>query len=735
MILAEGRSFSGHERNCCYLNTGKQRFANISAVSGFDFADDSRAIATVDWDGDGDLDLWVSNRNAPQIRFLRNETPRGNHFLMVRLLGNGTTTSRDAIGARVEVVLRAASNGEPEATGEDGTRHLKSIRTLRAGEGFLAQSSKWLHFGLGDATHIDRVSVRWPGGPLEIFEGLDVDRHYRLEQGTGRPRVVRRSATDSKVAPGVPQVPPVSDRARIPLVTVMPVPKLSYRNWDGTQQVLPIGTGKPVLLNLWASWCRPCLAELAEFKKHEEQLRSHGVQVIALSVDGLSGQKSNSADALPVIRQIGFPFPSGHATPRLVALLQMLHNRVIKMKRPLPVPTSFLIDGKGRLAVIYKGRITPEEVLADLGHSSGNRLERFVNAASFPGSIVHHDIIARALLDEDLNQRLRFADALAENRQLSDAAEQYAEALKIDPKVAEAHNNLGFALMSMGRIQEAKTHYEQTLRLNPDYAEAHNNLANILRDQGRINEAMTHYAEAIRLKPDYANAFGNRGATYRQAGKFQLALKNLNRAIELDPNHVLAHGNRGATYRQLGKLQLALRDLDKAIQLGLHNAVVYYERGKTSAQLGKFDPAVGDYTKAIELKSNYAVAYHDRAEAYNLLGNYEAAVDGFRKTIELDPKFAAAYNNLAWLLATCPDAKYRDGKQAVANATRARALLAGDDYSLSDTLAAAYAASGDFAAAIGWQTKAVELAPAADQAELEARLELYKARKPYRESR
>ncbi len=87
------------------------RFANISAVSGLDFPDDGRAVALVDWDHDGDLDMWLSNRNAPRLRLMRNDTPTGNHYLALRLVGNGTTTNRDAIGARVEVVLGGGSEG------------------------------------------------------------------------------------------------------------------------------------------------------------------------------------------------------------------------------------------------------------------------------------------------------------------------------------------------------------------------------------------------------------------------------------------------------------------------------------------------------------------------------------------------------------------------------------------------------------------------------------------------
>ena len=122
-MVREGRSWSGRERNCSFLNTGSERFATVSAISGLDFPDDARAIGLVDWDQDGDQDLWVSNRNAPRLRFLRNDTPSGSHFLGLRLQGDGTTTNRDAIGARVEVA---------------GAAGRTLLKTLRAGEGFLS---------------------------------------------------------------------------------------------------------------------------------------------------------------------------------------------------------------------------------------------------------------------------------------------------------------------------------------------------------------------------------------------------------------------------------------------------------------------------------------------------------------------------------------------------------------------------------------------------------------------
>ena len=67
-LVRAGHSYSGHERNCCFLNLPGGRFANVSQLSGFDFPEDGRAVAVCDWDGDGDQDFWVANRGAPRLR-------------------------------------------------------------------------------------------------------------------------------------------------------------------------------------------------------------------------------------------------------------------------------------------------------------------------------------------------------------------------------------------------------------------------------------------------------------------------------------------------------------------------------------------------------------------------------------------------------------------------------------------------------------------------------------------
>ena len=218
-MVRQGRSWSGRERHCTFLNTADSTFANISAASGLDLPEDGRGLAVVDWDQDGDLDLWFTNRTAPRLRLMVNRTYEPTDevrdgFVALRL--RGTTSNRDGIGARVEVHLRNPSEGPLTAT-------------LQAGDGFLSQSSKWLHFGLGREQYVESVKVHWPVGEMEVFGRILRGGRYLLVQGSGQATQwdgPQRSVTLSTSK----QIPlNMTDAAHVLLPVRLPLPALPYR--------------------------------------------------------------------------------------------------------------------------------------------------------------------------------------------------------------------------------------------------------------------------------------------------------------------------------------------------------------------------------------------------------------------------------------------------------------------------------------------------------------------------
>jgi tetratricopeptide (TPR) repeat protein len=124
-----------------------------------------------------------------------------------------------------------------------------------------------------------------------------------------------------------------------------------------------------------------------------------------------------------------------------------------------------------------------------------------------------------------------------------------------------------------------------------------------------------------------------------------------------------------------------------------------------------------------------------RAPYWSERGNYGLAVAAFREVLKRDPDDASALNGLAWVLASCPDASLRDGKMAVETATRACELSKWTEASFLDTLAAAYAETGDYPSAVRWQREAIAKLSPDDptRAEFSDRLQLYESNKPYRD--
>jgi len=389
-LMSGGFSFSGNERNCAFLNPGDNSastaFADISAISGFNFPDDGRGLAYTDWDYDGDLDFWLSNRTAPAVRFLRNDLATENQFLMLRLHGNGKTCNKDAIGARVEV-----------KTGDT-----KLMRTLKAGEGFLSQSSRWLHFGLGNSNSDVEVTVKWPDGTTQRWETVNVNQHLHLTQSEQAIQVQSKPETH-KFSTKPYKNQPRTAAARLLLTSGVPLPAIKYIDKDGRQRFVREHLhDAPMLVNLWASWCAPCVKELAEFQ-------DQNIPVLALAVNGLSpNDTSTRKQAVEFIEKQQAKYPWGFATAQGLSLMQSFANSATTYHQPLPAPTSFLLDGKGRVRVIYKGTVSAEQVKKDIEMSAREPEDTIADALPHPGrwdmkpSPLHVTNVANRMLGDGL---------------------------------------------------------------------------------------------------------------------------------------------------------------------------------------------------------------------------------------------------------------------------------------------------------------------------------------------
>jgi hypothetical protein len=150
---------------------GARHFQRVAAAPGSGLAGawPSRGLAVADLDADGRLDLVVNNLDAAPT-LLRNATDAKNHWLRLRLVGDPAKKSpRDATGATVYV-----TNGK-----------LRQRADVVSGGSYASQNDPCVYFGLGAATKVDRLEVRWPDGSAETFDVPAVDKTLTLTQGKG----------------------------------------------------------------------------------------------------------------------------------------------------------------------------------------------------------------------------------------------------------------------------------------------------------------------------------------------------------------------------------------------------------------------------------------------------------------------------------------------------------------------------------------------------------------------
>jgi tetratricopeptide (TPR) repeat protein len=158
------KTLSGYQRNHLFHNRDGTLFEDRAARHGVDSVRDARGVAVADLDHDGRLDLFVTNAGA-EPHLYRNVQPTGNRWLELVLEGSGRNPA--AVGARVW------------ATAGGTTR----VRFVDGGNGFAGQSTRRIHFGLGDAGAVERLEIAWPSGRRQVFEAVAADRIYCAVEG------------------------------------------------------------------------------------------------------------------------------------------------------------------------------------------------------------------------------------------------------------------------------------------------------------------------------------------------------------------------------------------------------------------------------------------------------------------------------------------------------------------------------------------------------------------------
>lgn len=268
-------------------------------------------------------------------------------------------------------------------------------------------------------------------------------------------------------------------------------------------------------------------------------------------------------------------------------------------------------------------------------------------------------------------------------------------------------------------------------RLGSLAAWARNRHGELQSDAGNDADALADFNAALQLDSNCWLALHNRAVSLAQQGHGAEALRDFNRVIKLSPGMAIAYRNRGELLASMGRTEEAVADYGRAINQLPDEADLYEIRGHALHRLGRYQDALADLDHAIQLSPRSSDTFTHRGNVYAELGDYNHATSDFQHALELNSNCADAYRSLAWLEATCPDARFRDPQQAVVAAENAAKLSPQGDCFVLDALAAAYASAGNFDQAVRAQKQAMAIAPKSFSPQFAQRLALYQQHHPY----
>jgi tetratricopeptide (TPR) repeat protein len=299
-----------------------------------------------------------------------------------------------------------------------------------------------------------------------------------------------------------------------------------------------------------------------------------------------------------------------------------------------------------------------------------------------------------------------------------------------------------FALTMRGAYWTDKQQYDKAiadfngcLEINPkDYVAFHNRgVAHNAKKE--YDKAIADFGEALALNPKYTVTLVNRGLAWRNKSEWDKAIADYDEALKIEPRYANAHFGRAAAYRAKKEYDQAIKDLDATLDIDDKHVAAWNDRGLCYSLKKEYTKAVKDYDEALRINPKNTVTYLNRGVAHKATKQYGKAIADYEDALRLDPKYAKVQSNLAWVLATCPEEKYRNGKRAVELATKASESTKGKDAGYLDVLAAAHAEVGNFDEAVRLEKQALESESFATLFGKGARnrLKLYESKQPYRE--
>ena len=256
-------------------------------------------------------------------------------------------------------------------------------------------------------------------------------------------------------------------------------------------------------------------------------------------------------------------------------------------------------------------------------------------------------------------------------RSIDKAIADFDEAIRLDPRDADRLRRPGRSLALPRGVRQGHRRLRRGHPARPAPGEAYANRGIVWARRKEYDKAIADLNEAIRLDPDDVRPYADRGAAWGSKGQLDKALADLTEAIRLDPENDSAYADRANVWFERREFDKALADLDDGSSASIPrtrwSTTLAPASGSTRRTTTRPSPT---WTRrsgsSPERPATASIAPGPGVEK----GRYDEALADLDEAIRLDPRNAPGYNGRAWLRATCPEAKYRDGKQAVESATQ-----------------------------------------------------------------
>jgi tetratricopeptide (TPR) repeat protein len=363
--------------------------------------------------------------------------------------------------------------------------------------------------------------------------------------------------------------------------------------------------------------------------------------------------------------------------------------------------------------------------------------------------------------------------------QVAEAMADCSMALHLDPEHAGALNSRGLIRARLGQLDEALADFSEAIRLAPEWFLPYMHRAQVHHSRGQLESALAEYDRAIELleaslpaqadttegnptlavvycrrgdarydrfleeeaEADFAKADGHHpaatasylGDMWRRRCQFGRAVEVYAQLVRLCPEDARGYLGRGAAHEALGDLEEADNDYSAAIRLEPDRYNSHALRAEIRHRQGRLDDALADISEHLRYHPDDPMGYLFRSALHKKRNAPAAALEDLNAAHRAAPDDAQVCNNLAWMLATCPDAALRNGARAVALARQACEATDWKYPFCLGTFAAALAETGAFDEAIRWQSEALDLYPESEKPAGQSRLALYQAGQAYRE--